>query len=94
MNANVRTTADGMVLFVGKDDELSNLIVIDHGNGFVTRYGFITNPEIEEGDLVQKNDIIAKVANIGTSSDYRLYYEVVFNGITQNPVPYITEEKL
>lgn len=94
MNADVRTTADGMVLFVGRDDDLSNLIVIDHGNGFVTRYGFIINPEVEEGDVVQKNDVIAKVANIGTSSDYRLYYEVVFNGVTQNPMPYTTEKKM
>jgi murein DD-endopeptidase MepM/ murein hydrolase activator NlpD len=94
INASVRSTADGMVLFIGKDDELINLIIIDHGNGFVTRYGYITNPEVEEGDLVQKNEPIARVANIGTSNDYRLYYEIVFNGITQNPVPYITENNL
>ena len=94
INASVRSTADGMVLFIGKDDELINLIIIDHGNGFVTRYGYITNPEVEEGDLVQKNETIARVSNIGTSNDYRLYYEIVFNGITQNPVPYITENNL
>lgn len=94
ISAPVRATADGMVLFIGKDDELINLIVIDHGNGFVTRYGYVTNPEVEEGDLVLQNDTIARVSNIGTSNDYRLYYEIILNGVTQDPIQYINKKQM
>ncbi len=66
-----------------------NVLIIDHGNNFMTKFGHISQFEVEVGDVVRKGDIVAQVGNTGRTTGPRLYYEVILNDIPQNPAKYI-----
>ncbi|MCP4752019.1 MAG: peptidoglycan DD-metalloendopeptidase family protein [Proteobacteria bacterium] len=83
--------ADGIVRYTKKDDEYGNVLVVDHGNGFVTRYGHIARFEVDEGDIVRRGGVIAQAGNTGRATGPRLHYEVILNDIPQNPLHYINE---
>ena len=88
----VHATADGIVLKAIEDDYLGNLLVIDHGNGFVTRYGHLARFEVEEGDIVQKGRIIAQAGLTGRTTGPRLHYEILLNSIPQNPIKFMVDQ--
>ena len=88
-NAPVHSTASGLVLYAGKDENFDNLLTLDHGNGYITRYGYLGTIEAEAGDLVEKGDVIAQMSNTEQAAGSHLYYEVSLNHITQNPIKYI-----
>ncbi|MDH5559308.1 MAG: M23 family metallopeptidase [Deltaproteobacteria bacterium] len=81
--------ANGYVTFSGKDDYYGNLLIIDHGNGFLTRYGHLARAEVEKGEIVKRGRTIAQVGNTGRTTGPHLHYEVIFNRVPQNPVKYI-----
>lgn len=85
----VYAPADGIVINTKKEEDFGNLLEIDHGNGFVTRYGHLSRFEVAEGDIVRKGKIIAQAGNTGHTTGTRLHYEVIFNEIPQNPLKYI-----
>ena len=87
-SAAVRSTASGLVFYAGKDNDLKKLMTIDHGNGYVTRYGYVGNMEVKEGDFVKKGDVIAHMNHTENAIGSHLYYEVTFCHIAQNPVEY------
>ena len=82
-------TADGVVSFAGRRGLFGNMVIIDHGHGFVTRYGHTNKILIKRGANVKKGDIIATVGNTGRSTGPHLHYEVLLNGIPVNPVKYM-----
>ena len=88
-DAAVRSTASGLVLYAGKDNDFDNLLTLDHGNGYITRYGYVGNIGVEEGELVKKGDVIARMEGTEESIGPRLYYEVTLNHVTRNPIDYM-----
>jgi len=96
--APVLATAEGIVEYAGPDEVLENLIVVDHGNGLKTRYGNVGTPEVAKDQIVRQGAAIAQVANTGRTSGPQLYYEILFDGVPQNPVKFIrvspSEEEL
>jgi len=85
----VTATADGIVTYAGKKGLLGNLVVINHGYGFVTRYGHNSKILIKRGDRVKRGDIVAEVGNTGRSTGPHVHYEVRLNGVPVNPSNYI-----
>jgi murein DD-endopeptidase MepM/ murein hydrolase activator NlpD len=85
----VKSTADGKVIFAGKQGPLGNLVIIDHGHGLLTRYGHLKKISINRGDIVKRNEIIGEVGNTGRSTGSHLHYEVHLNGVPVNPQKYI-----
>ncbi len=85
----ILATADGVVTFSGKKGLMGNTIVIDHGYGFVTRYGHAKELLKKRGDKVRRGDVIARVGNTGRSTGPHVHYEVRLNGVTVNPGRYI-----
>ena len=81
--------ADGMVTFAGNNGSLGKTVVIDHGNGMVTRYGHMKEWLAECGAHVKRGDKIGSVGNTGRSTGPHLHYEVHLNGIPVNPADYI-----
>lgn len=81
--------ASGVVIYSGPDDYYGTILSIDHGNGFVTRYGHIAQAEVSVGDLVKRGDAIAQVGSTGRTTGPRLHYEVIQNNIPRNPLNYI-----
>ena len=87
----VHAPADGIVIELNKDDYFGNLLIIDHGNGFITRYGHLVRFEVEEGDVILKGRIVAQAGISGRTTGPRLHYEILFNNIPQNPVKYMRD---
>ncbi|MBQ3141445.1 MAG: peptidoglycan DD-metalloendopeptidase family protein [Clostridia bacterium] len=65
-------------------------VVIDHGNGFKTRYAHMSKIAASVGDKVEKGDVIGYVGNTGNSFGNHCHFEIIINGTRVNPEPYIT----
>jgi murein DD-endopeptidase MepM/ murein hydrolase activator NlpD len=82
-------TADGVVTFVGKKNNMGRVVVIDHGHGIITRYAHLSDTLKRRGDKVKRGNIIAQMGNTGRSTGPHLHYEVHLNGVPVNPEKYI-----
>lgn len=89
--SDVRATANGLVIFAGYKPGYGNVVTIDHGFGFVTRYGHNSKLLVKVGDKVNKGDVIAKVGNTGKSTGPHCHYEVLVNGVPVNPLKFVAE---
>ncbi len=87
----VVTTADGYVLVTEYSNLLGNVVLIDHGFGFTTRYGHLASFNVKEGDRVKRGDVVGYVGNTGRSTAPHLHYEVIYMGKNQNPMKYIID---
>ncbi len=87
----VYAPADGIAVSLLSDETYGNLLIVDHGNGFITKYGHLSRIEVTLGDIVRKGKIIAQAGITGQTTRPRLHYEVLQNGIPQNPVKYIVD---
>ncbi|OQX63746.1 MAG: hypothetical protein B5M56_01880 [Desulfococcus sp. 4484_241] len=85
----VMAPADGTVIFSGKKGTLGNSIIIDHGNGIITRYGHLSKCMVKRGQTVKRGDLIGKVGNTGLSTGPHLHYEVRKHGVPVDPEKYI-----
>ncbi len=64
-------------------------IIIDHGNGFKTRYAHCSKLEVQAGDKVAQGQYIAKVGNTGYSFGAHLHFEVIKNDVLVDPLDYV-----
>ena len=90
IGTEVIATADGTVSEIRDDPNgYGKLIILDHGNGFETYYGQLSEFKVEEGDAVKRNQIIGLSGNSGMSTGPHLHYEVLKDGENVDPVNYI-----
>ncbi len=66
-----------------------NLIVVDHGNGFVTKYGHLDKRYVKKGDEVSYDDVLGEVGSTGRSTGPHLHYEILYRGVPVNPLPFL-----
>jgi murein DD-endopeptidase MepM/ murein hydrolase activator NlpD len=85
----VKATADGVVHFARRASEYGNLVVLDHPNGFSTRYGHLSAFKVTEDETVRKGDVIGYVGMTGRATAPHLHYEVRLNDHPVNPRPYL-----
>ncbi|MDP6042201.1 MAG: M23 family metallopeptidase, partial [Candidatus Latescibacteria bacterium] len=90
--APVQATADGRVVFADVDDVLGHLVAIDHGGGYMTRYGHNSALLVHEGEHVRQGQHIALVGSSGRSSGPHLHYEVIEDGRVRNPRNFLSQE--
>ncbi len=88
---DILATADGFVLVVAHQNAFGNIIVIDHGFGFTTRYAHLSGFNVKEGDRVKRGQVIGFVGNTGRSTAPHLHYEVRVFGKAQNPMKFIID---
>lgn len=87
--SRVFATADGTVIEATRKSSSSGLtVVIDHGNGYSTRYSHLSKSMVKKGRKVSRGDIIALSGNSGLSLTPHLHYEVHYNGTPLDPVDY------
>jgi murein DD-endopeptidase MepM/ murein hydrolase activator NlpD len=65
------------------------LIVIDHGGGLTTRYGHLSEFDIEQGTPVGRGQFIGRVGSTGRSTGPHLHYEIRINDDPVNPLQYL-----
>ncbi|MBQ6634448.1 MAG: M23 family metallopeptidase, partial [Ruminococcus sp.] len=66
-----------------------NFIIVDHGNGFVTLYGHLSEVDCTIGDRVKAGDVIGKMGSTGFSTGDHLHFEIRYNGYVMNPAYYV-----
>lgn len=68
------------------------LIELNHGFGYKTRYGHLSKRYVSPGDSVTRGQVIGEVGNTGVSSGSHLHYEVRFRDKTVNPIHYFNKD--
>lgn len=81
----VLSVADGVVGFAGVRSGYGNVVEIDHGNGYVTRYAHNSRLVVRAGDLVRAGQQIAKAGSTGRSTGAHVHFEVWRDGRVMNP---------
>jgi murein DD-endopeptidase MepM/ murein hydrolase activator NlpD len=94
MNTDVKSTANGVVVFAGPKAGYGFLVTVDHGYGYMTRYGHNSTLAVKVGDKVERGQVIAKVGSTGQSTGPHVHYEVLVNGIPVNPIKFIIDDVL
>lgn len=89
----IKATADGVVQYADFErGGYGNLVTINHGNGYITRYGHLQKFIVAPGQHIKKNQIIGFLGSTGKSTSPHAHYEVILNGVAVNPVKYLNKE--
>lgn len=84
----VYATGDGVVKEAKWNSGYGNMVEINHGFNYVTRYAHLSKMTVRAGQSVKRGDLIGRVGNSGKSTGPHLHYEVRYHGVPQNPVNY------
>jgi murein DD-endopeptidase MepM/ murein hydrolase activator NlpD len=86
----VHAAAAGKVLFAGTEPErFGQLILIDHGGGWVTAYAYLGQVRVKEGQTVTRRQIIAKIGRSGEAKRPSLHFELRRDNLPRNPALYL-----
>lgn len=89
---NVKAIANGQIVFADWLRGFGNLVIIDHGAGYMSLYGGNENILKRVGDTIKSRDAIATVGNSGDNADPGLYFELRHKGKPFNPLDWIQSE--
>ena len=87
--SEVIAVASGVVTWAGKRYGYGNLVEINHGNGYVTRYGHNDIIEVKIGDAVKKGHTISRMGSTGRSTGPHVHFEVHKHGRSVDPMKYV-----
>lgn len=85
----VKIMAKGKVKTAEVNKTYGNLIVVDHGNGFETKYAHLHKMYVKKGDMVEADAAIGEVGSTGRSTGPHLHYEILYRGHPVDPLPFI-----
>jgi murein DD-endopeptidase MepM/ murein hydrolase activator NlpD len=88
-DAPIIATASGIVSWASNRHGYGNLIEINHGDGYKTRYGHNKNLLVAVGDVVTKGQVIARMGSTGRSTGPHVHYEILRNNAQINPIKYV-----
>ncbi len=87
--SDVIAVASGVVTWASRRYGYGNLVEINHGNGYATRYGHNKKIIVKVGDTVKKGQKISLMGSTGRSTGPHVHFEVLINGRGVNPAKYI-----
>jgi murein DD-endopeptidase MepM/ murein hydrolase activator NlpD len=85
----IHATAGGTVTIAGWTGGYGKLVEIDHGNGLATRYGHLSEINVETGQTVRAGAVVGKLGSTGRSTGPHLHYETRLNGEAVNPQKFL-----
>ena len=86
----IYSAAGGVVITQEFHYQYGNMIEIDHGNNLVTRYAHASKVFVKKGDLIKRGQKIAEVGTSGRSTGSHLHFEVLVQGVQQDPQKFLT----
>ncbi|WP_266159040.1 M23 family metallopeptidase [Dyella silvatica] len=89
----VAAVAEGMVTYAGIRNGYGDVIEIDHGNGYMTRYAHNSALIVKPGQRVRVGDVIAKAGSTGRSTGSHVHFEVWYNGRVVNPLAFVRNHR-
>lgn len=81
----VKAIYDGIVEDALEDEILGIVVILNHENGFKTKYGHLSEVKVNKGDKVVKDSVIALTGSTGVSTGPHLHFEVLFNEESVDP---------
>lgn len=91
----ILAAARGRVVFAGnRSNGYGNMVEIDHGYGYVTRYAHASRLHVRRGQTVDRGTLIADVGATGLTSGPHLHYEVEQNGNQVDPLNFVIGDAL
>lgn len=91
--SDVIAVAAGIVTWSGERSGYGNLVEINHGKGYVTRYGHNRANLVKVGDKVKKGQVIAQMGSTGRSTGPHVHYEVLRNGKPVDPARHLQAKR-
>jgi septal ring factor EnvC (AmiA/AmiB activator) len=88
--AEVKAVAGGRVVFAEWLRGFGNLIIVDHGNQYMTIYGNNQAVLKRAGDVVKAGETIANAGNSGGNEQSGLYFEMRHQGRAFDPLGWVT----
>ena len=86
---DVVAVAAGVVTWSGERSGYGNLVEINHGDGYVTRYAHNERTLVKVGDMVKRGETIALMGSTGHSTGPHVHFEVLRNGRQVDPLSFI-----
>jgi murein DD-endopeptidase MepM/ murein hydrolase activator NlpD len=83
--AEIQSANDGVVLLARYLGIYGNTIVIDHGYGLMSLYGHLSSIAVEEGQEVQRGDVIGRSGATGLAGGDHLHFSMMLQGMPVNP---------
>jgi murein DD-endopeptidase MepM/ murein hydrolase activator NlpD len=87
--AEVVAVASGVVIWSGERYGYGQLVEVNHGNGYVTRYAHNVDNLVAVGDTVRRGQVIARMGDTGRATGPNLHFEVLLNDKPVNPLTYV-----
>jgi murein DD-endopeptidase MepM/ murein hydrolase activator NlpD len=87
--AEVVAVASGVVIWSGERYGYGQLVEINHGNGYVTRYAHNVDNLVAVGDTVRRGQVIARMGDTGRATGPNLHFEVLLNDKPVDPLTYV-----
>ena len=84
--------ASGVIKEIGTFGRMGKMLVIDHGFGYITRFGHLAQVKVQRGQKVERGEMIASMGSSGRTTGPHLHYEVWRNGKPLNPMNFILNE--
>ena len=85
----VHVTADGTVTSAGWSGGYGKMVEVDHGNGFATRYGHMSEIDVKVGQQVKHRPDPRQVGTTGRSTGPHLHYETRIDGEAVDPQKFL-----
>jgi murein DD-endopeptidase MepM/ murein hydrolase activator NlpD len=89
MGTSARAVAPGVVTWAGERSGYGQLVEINHGNGYVTRYAHNSKLLVKVGDRIAKGQVVSSVGSTGRSTGPHLHFEVLKNGEQIDPLKFV-----
>jgi murein DD-endopeptidase MepM/ murein hydrolase activator NlpD len=86
----VLSVASGVVIRASRQAAYGNMVEIDHGNGYRTRYAHNDQLVVKPGDHVTAGQVIAKMGSTGRASAPHVHFEVLKDGAIINPSSFVS----
>ncbi|MDB5957170.1 M23 family metallopeptidase [Ramlibacter sp.] len=85
VGTTIQAAAGGVVVTAQSHPDYGNMVEVDHGNNLVTRYAHASRLLVKQGDLVRRGQALALVGTTGRSTGPHLHFEVLVQGVQQDP---------